>query len=208
MRGFEDNRPYQHLVMTDTSSSIPLDRKRELYEYMLKGFVDWFCQRKRIGVEAFNENNDLSKLKIVKLTFFTSAIKFGQDEQFDLLETFNNFHAMPLGPIESDLLNAHNQGTLKRFKVDTKRLTIVSDPEGLGVSFSSLPSEQKAMIDEAIRELVRINPRMIEYYPMQLVDISHEWSCWKYQFQIAKLKGKLSDRIPVERIRKDTPCFF
>jgi uncharacterized phage-associated protein len=207
MRVFEDTCSQQNRVMTNSTSLSPLERKREQYEYMLKGFVDWFCERKGIRIEEF-KTNDLSKLKIVKLTFFTSAIKFGSNEESDLLDVFNNFHAMPLGPIESDLLNAHNRGELKRFEVDTKGLSIIGDLDGLDTSFSLLTDDQKELIDSAIQELKKVNPRMIEYYPMQLVDISHEWSCWKYQFQIAKLKGKLSDKIPVERIRKDTPCFF
>ena len=208
MRGLESNHAKQHLTMMKPFLTITPENKRALYEYMLKGFVDWFCQRKGIGLDEFKDKNDLSKLKIVKLTFFTSAIKFGRNEEFDLLDVFNNFHAMPLGPIESDLLDAHNRGELKHFEVDNKHLEIVGGVEGLSKSFSMLADDQKALIDAAIQELKKVNPRMIEYYPMQLVDISHEWSCWKYQFQIAKLKGKLSDKIPVERIRKDTPCFY
>jgi uncharacterized phage-associated protein len=208
MRGFENNHVEQRFKMTNALMAKSPENKREQYEYMLKGFVDWFCERKGLKIEAFNANNDLSKLKIVKLTFFTSAIKFGPNEECDLLDVFDNFYAMPLGPIESDLLNAHNHGVLKRFDVDAKRLNIVGVPGGLEASFAGLADDQKQWIDAAIRELKKVNPRMIEYYPMQLVDISHEWSCWKYQFQIAKLKGKLSDKIPVERIRKDTPCFF
>jgi uncharacterized phage-associated protein len=207
MRGFETCRPIQHAVMTDSAALQSKERKRELYEYMLKGFVDWFCERKNLTASEFNSQNDLSKLKIVKLTFFASAIKFGPREESDLLDIFDNFHAMPLGPIESDLLDAHNNGTIQRFVVDNKCL-IIKEEGSLKGGFDKIDPAQKDEIDSAIKELKKVNPGLIGYYARQLVGISHEWSCWKYQFEIAKSLGRLSYPISKDRIRQDTPLFY
>jgi hypothetical protein len=207
MRGLKNQTYGRHTAMTDSASLQTLERKRELYEYMLKGFVDWFCEWKNIASHEFNSKNDLSKLNIVKLTFYTSAIKFEPREESDLLDIFDNFHAMPLGPIESDLLNAHNDGEIRRFVADNKCLA-VKEEGFLSSSFDKIDPALKDEIDSAIKELKKVNPGFIGYYARRLVGISHEWSCWKYQFEIAKSLGRLSYPISKDRIRQDTPFFY
>ena len=48
------------------------------------------------------KENDLSVLKIMMLLFFTVAASVKQDDE-GLLKVFNNFVAMPIGHIESDV---------------------------------------------------------------------------------------------------------
>lgn len=208
MRGFENTCSQQNRVMSTSTFLSPLERKRELYEYMLKGFVDWFCDKKSLALQEFNYQNDLSKLKLVKLTFFCSAIRFDGE---DLLEIFDKFYALPFGPVESELLDFHNKENIVRFKVDSARMVINSellDRSSIDRSFLNLDFDEADKIDRAVNKLKTVNPELITYSAKRLVDISHSWSSWRYEFEAAKQQGKLSSPIPVDRIRADTPYFF
>ena len=70
------------------------------FDYMLSLFEQWY---KDEGKESMNFQN-CSKLSVLKLLFLTAAPK--REGARDLLDVFNNFHALPYGPVESDIYNA------------------------------------------------------------------------------------------------------
>jgi hypothetical protein len=95
-------------------------KKIEAFEYLLFELVNWFMNKKNISnYEDFNKNNDLNKLKVIKLHFFVTAINSNNN---NLLEVFNKFCAMPYGHVESDIYNS--LGKLNFFTVDVKKLII------------------------------------------------------------------------------------
>lgn len=66
------------------------------FDYMITLLNEWR--------EAFNTGNTcrvLSKLSVLKLLFLVAAPK--KDGGEDLLNVFDNFHALPYGPVESDI---------------------------------------------------------------------------------------------------------
>ena len=62
---------------------------------------------------------------------------------------------------------------------------------------------EKALIEEAILLLQSRNPRLIHYTAAQLVEITHKWTSWKYDFEIATLLGKGSAKIDIDSICND-----
>lgn len=178
--------------------------KLEAFEFMLFKLIDWFKEKNHLSNNhAFNANNDLSKLKVIKLNFFVAAA--GAEEQ-NLLETFNNFHAMPLGHVESDIYNNLTERT--RYEISSSRLMIKEAYiDNLESSFPLLTTDIKNKIDSAIQSLKTINEDFISYTAFQLVDLSHKWYSWRLMMDIAKSENKLSRKIPAEIIKQENKFF-
>ena len=70
------------------------------FDYMLSLFEQWY---KEEGKETMNFQN-CSKLSVLKLLFLAAVPK--REDSRDLLDVFDNFHALPYGPVESDIYNA------------------------------------------------------------------------------------------------------
>lgn len=81
--------------------------KELAFEYLMDCFIDWYKSIK-------NDNSfhySFTKLKVIKLLFFASAVN-ANNEDHNLLGTFNKFVAMPFGPVESDIYNKMNQSAI------------------------------------------------------------------------------------------------
>jgi uncharacterized phage-associated protein len=178
--------------------------KIRAFEYVVQGLANWFKECSHISDNrSFNNNNDLNKLKILKLHFFVTAAK-SDDNQ--LLNVFNNFSAMPYGHVESDIYNALD--SLERYDISNYRLTIKDDYlDTLSQSFDSLESWIKDEIDASIKVLRKINNIIILYTAFQLVELSHSWFSWKSMFAIARSHNKLSESIPSRIIREENKNF-
>jgi uncharacterized phage-associated protein len=178
--------------------------KLEAFEFMLFKLIDWFKEKNQLSNnDAFNTNNDFSKLKVIKLNFFVAAA--GAENQ-NLLETFNNFHAMPLGHVESDIYN--DLAGITRYDISSSSLKIKSDyVNSLESSFPDLSQKIKTNIEAAIDALKKANGNFVSYTAFQLVDLSHKWYSWRLMMDIAKSENKLSRKIPLEIIKQENKFF-
>lgn len=142
--------------------------------------------------------NDLSKIKVLKLLFFVSAVDADSNND-GLLDIFNNYCALPYGPVESDIYDT--LGNLGYFNVDT--VGIVQKKE---IDFIAT-LDDRLRIDSAVENLKRINPSLITLKPFDLVELSHKWSCWSIVYNFALDNGSYSHPIPVELIKAETKIF-
>ena len=76
---------------------------------MLHLFEEWRDNHETIKGKPF------PKLTAMKLLFLAAAPK--KDGGDDLLDIFDNFYAMPYGPVESDVYNAIQEDKLPSFSV-------------------------------------------------------------------------------------------
>lgn len=83
--------------------------KIEAFDYMLHLFEKWRDNHETIKGKPF------PKLTAMKLLFLAAAPK--KDRGDDLLDIFDNFYAMPYGPVESDVYNAMCEDKLPSFSV-------------------------------------------------------------------------------------------
>lgn len=83
--------------------------KIEAFDYMLHLFEEWRDNHETIKGKPF------PKLTAMKLLFLAAAPK--KDGGDDLLDIFDNFYAMPYGPVESDVYNAIQEDKLPSFSV-------------------------------------------------------------------------------------------
>lgn len=175
--------------------------KIKYFEYVLNGLRNWYYEKFNS-----NSNNDLSKLKVLKLLFFVSAVKSKSGENNSLLDNvFTTFFAMPYGHVESEIysyINSKN-GVLNYFIIDNQ-CTKLKDNINLNLLDNGLDPAYINLIDESIRELKKINPKLIQLSAFELVDISHTWYSWRKNYSNAITN---SASIPVWEIKREDKVF-
>lgn len=169
--------------------------KTEVFEYILFKLLKW---HKEINP---SKDNDLSKLKVIKLHFFVSSVNSSKNT---LLKLFDNFYAMPYGHVESEIYN--NVNNLNRFIISKSNTETIKT--GLfDNSFEDFDGIYKSEVDEAIELLKKNNPLLINYSALELVDLSHMYFSWQTMFNLARSRNKFSESIPSQLI-KDEPKYF
>jgi uncharacterized phage-associated protein len=173
------------------------DPKIIAFDYFVYKLQQWFYRRNSLGTE-----NDLSKLKVIKLLFFTVAISANRDED-GLLTTFDNFVALPYGHVESDIYERMH--TSDYFIIDKQGLSSKAD---FNIEAINTRPALKSQIDKAISNLEVVNKELISYKAFDLVDISHKWNSWKTMYQLARKSGRYSMKIPNEMIKTELKTFI
>ena len=167
--------------------------KIEAFDYMLQLFEEWRDSHEEL------KNKPLSKLTALKLLFLTAAPKEGGGK--DLLEIFNNFYAMPYGPVESDVYNAIQANKLPSYVAEDK--TVKRREGGVDNSLNYAGSEFEN-IRNAVKALRAKNDHLIELNAFELVAITHRWDSWNRAMDFAEFMGQLSAKMPIDSIRKDS----
>ncbi|MCJ8164149.1 Panacea domain-containing protein [Pontibacter sp. E15-1] len=168
------------------------------FEYVIYHLTKWYK-------EAFDSdflNNDLSKLKVIKLHFFVSAV--GANSEDDLLGYFDNFYAMPYGHVESQVYD--NLDQMQAYILTARNLQL-KDSIDLDNYWEALDKSIKGKIDKSIESLKRYNPNLIKYTAMDLVELSHSWYSWRAMYKLALSFKRQSFAIPPEVIRNEAKTF-
>lgn len=162
------------------------------------------CLEYLIDVLAKKNNDnfsDFSTLKLVKLLFFVVGVSCSEEVP-GLTSIFDNFVAMPYGPVESDVYNSIQKKQLRKYEITSSgcflkdgRVKIVID------------ENKQTKIEEAVEKLLSKNQTIIKSMPFDLVDISHKWSCWKVCYNVALAMNKHSMNIPIPLIRKSVKYY-
>lgn len=171
--------------------------KIQAFEYLVSKFLEWYN-------ESFsNRNNDLSILKVLKLTFFTSAVGTNRDSENTLLDNvFNNYVAMPYGHVESDIYTFIKNKNLININIDNRKTDILNIDE-----INNLDSSLKKQIDHSVTLLKSINSDLIKLSSFELVDLSHTWYSWQKYYSIAKEHDRNSESIPTDVIKSEDKIY-
>ncbi len=175
-----------------------MEAKIKAFEYFVFKLKEWY--EEKFSPEKFI-NNDLSKLKIFKLHFFVTAISSSQNDD-GLLAIFDEFYALPYGPVESYIYD--HLDSLVYFKITNSSLNI---KEEININDISNTNYQ-AQIDSSIKKLKSIDPDLIKYPAFDLVELSHNWSCWSIVFDYAKSNNMQSSKIPEKLIQIESQKKF
>lgn len=166
------------------------------FDYMLTLFDQW------ISSESNGEKclAGMTRLSALKLLFLASANK--TDSGNDLLDTFNEFYAMPYGPVESDIYNAIRDDKLPSYKVLDTSIKKKNHAE------LKYDIKEYSSVKTAVEKLKDRNNELISYRASKLVDITHKWESWKNAFDFAQFMGINSYKMTVKSIRDDRGrCF-
>jgi len=143
--------------------------KFDYFNGFVYGILNWYSN------DVNCDWNDLSKLKVLKLLFLSVA----EDDR--LLSIFDNFVAWDLWPVELDIYEKINlNDELLAFEIDNKK---------------TMRKQEVNITKDAIREwenmvliLKNKNPNLVKKSASALVDITHEWRCWRIANVLWKLK--------------------
>lgn len=171
--------------------------KIKAFDYMLQLIEEWrtdYFTSKNLTVKP------LSKLIVLKLLFLIAAPK--KNNGPDLLDTFNNFHALPYGPVESDIYNAILDNKIPSYyvkdrsvEVKDKKVYDTNDPLCIEIK-------------KALDDLKNINSSIISLNSFELVEITHKWDSWNRSMKFAEFMGRSSAKMLTESIRSDSnKCF-
>lgn len=169
-----------------------------IFKYIVFELRNWYVGKRQISNDVFNDFNDFTILKILKLHFFVVAINSENDPE--LLQK-NKFHAMPYGPVETnvyDFYKLHNGNFDNLFSISNERV-IFTD----GANPPELSAPLKEKINTSIVLLKELEPNLVLAGAGSLVELTHTWNSWKKYYEIAKSKRSYSELMPNDEIKKD-----
>lgn len=172
--------------------------KLQYFEYVVSKFIAW-----QKGDNNTSNFSSFTRLKLQKLLFLTAAVN-ATPESKDLLVVFNNFHALPYGPVESDIYNAMTENRFTNISFQERHMVIHQQNQN---QFGHLDSSILGMIDKATSELRIKNEQLINFPASQLVNITHKWKSWQNAMDIARILGSGSAKMSIEDICRDFKYF-
>ncbi len=172
--------------------------KIQAFEYLVYKLLEWYKE-----TSSESNHNDLSILKVLKLTFFVSAAGVNKNSENTLLDIFDNYYAMPYGHVESDIYRYIKTGMLSNVST-TDRTTKIENSEQI---ISNCQKAIKDRINNAISVLKQINFRLITMSSFDLVDLSHMWYSWQKNYAFAKKNYRNSEKIPIREIMEEDKIY-
>lgn len=174
-----------------------IERKKKCFEYIVIQLKEW--NKEVVG----NDNMEsFTRLKLQKLLFLISSVTAAPENK-KVLTIFDNFYAMPYGPVESDIYNAMVNNSFNTLSFSERFVNIKEDK----LNNLNINHLDKSYVDEAIIKIKEVNNNLIKYDASILVNITHKWSSWRYAYEIAKIFGKSSEKMDVESICKDRKIY-
>ena len=141
---------------------------------------------------------DFDRLKIMKLLFFASALNI--DNKYLVDEIFDNFHAMPYGPVESDVYDEID-------RIPSYKISKSVQLKDLNIINHTLDSEYVKLINDSIDKLYNDHRNLILMSSFDLVELSHKSAAWRLTFNEARRLGAYSKSIP-SKVIKSTTVYF
>lgn len=138
----------------------------------------------------------LNKLKLIKLLFFVSAKEVNGKYLLD--DIFNNFYAMPYGPVESDIYNHLTE--LPNYNIGNNA---ISFKEHADINYTDSDVNYKR-IDNSVIAVYNLNDKLFSMNTFDLVELSHRADSWRIAFAEAQRQGKNSIKIPNDIIKQTT----
>ena len=161
--------------------------KGDVFSYVQLELLKWYSDKNEIA------NNDLSKMKSIKLLFFVCACS----DDMCLFDIFDEFHAWKNGPVEETVYGLINGNKLNYIKIDT------SHTEVLNSQTPNIPQNSKKIVDSSIVKLKERNYDMVSMRVFDIVEISKRWISWQIAFNSEMDNRKIS----IDNLRKDRQLF-
>lgn len=174
-------------------------KKKIAFEYIVLQLLKWY-QEENPKKDAYVDN-DLSKLKVLKLLFFVSAVN-ANDDNDGLLDTFI-FHAMPYGHVELDIYD--NMDNFEIVEINNERTIIKSIPPK---NYFEVIKDIISKVDQSISLLKQKNKDLINYKAFKLVELSHLWFSWNTAYEFAQKNNKNIFEIPNSLIKTEIKQYY
>lgn len=170
---------------------------------MLQLFEEWRDNHETIKGKPF------PKLKAMKLLFLVSAPK--EQGGSDLLDIFDNFYAMPYGPVEIDIQKAMCEDKLPSYTVNYRYIERKVDelykPRNTAVWTGRGHGDLYNRIRDAVNDLRKENEKLVLLNAFELIEITHRWSSWNRAMDFAEFMNQLSAKMSIDSIRDSSKIF-
>lgn len=167
--------------------------KNLIFEYLIFRLNEWKLklEKDNIKVPLF------TKLRLQKILFLVCAWK-AESTNRKLLKIFNQFYALPYGPVEMDIYEAmKNRKYFQNICFDGNECIYENLDESMFVGVSK---ECRSLIDEAVDDFSKDHRQYLTMPVFDLVDITHRWSAWKITMDIATFLGNKKEKMSEECI--------
>lgn len=167
--------------------------KNLLFEYLVFRLDEW-----KKNIEKRNEKVPaFTKLRLQKILFLVCAWNV-ENTNRKLLNIFNQFYALPYGPVEIDIYDAMKNNKIFQHISFNGNECIYCKLES--AMFASISSVHRKWIDEAMDDFVKNDRKYLTMPVFDLVDITHRWSAWRITMDIATFLGKKIEKMSVKSI--------
>lgn len=167
--------------------------KNLLFEYLVFRLDEW-----KKNIEKRNEKVPaFTKLRLQKILFLVCAWNV-ENTNRKLLNIFNQFYALPYGPVEIDIYDAMKNNKIFQHISFNSNECIYCKLES--AMFASISSVHRKWIDEAMDDFVKNDRKYLTMPVFDLVDITHRWSAWRITMDIATFLGKKIEKMSVKSI--------
>lgn len=170
--------------------------KKMLFEFLVCELDNW-----RIN-QGISRTDLLTKLRLQKILFFVASVK-ATSKHHPLLDIFNNFYALPYGPVEIDIYEYMNNNEFQYLSFNSNDCLIGQEKK----DFSSLNIDYRNEIIKSIEELRKLGANYINQPVFELVDITHKWSAWQIAMDFAKIMGMKKARMTTNDIISSSRYF-
>lgn len=123
----------------------------------------------------------------------------------DLLDIFDNFYAMPYGPVESDVYNAMCEDKLPSFSVKYRSIEPREGAEPYNAKRYNCKLYHR--VRNAVNDLREKNEKLVLLNAFELVEITHRWSSWDRAMDFAEFMGQMSAKMSIDSIRDSSKIF-
>lgn len=181
-----------------------LNNKIKYFDYFISQIVVFNSEGSidNCKVENAVKRYRLSRLKLLKLLFFLSVIDI--DKKYLVDDVFDNFHAMPYGPVESDIYNQIDK--IPHYFIGNKSISL-KDTTKIVTYQNEDSDEIYQRIREGLKELYKKNSALFTMSSYDLVELSHKADSWRIIYSEAQRNGKFSQPMSPAIIKSTTVYF-
>lgn len=170
-----------------------IENKKLLFEYLVYLLEQWKQEKHPHSKEAF------TKLKLQKILFLVASVNAKEDNHL-LLDVFNNFYALPYGPVEIDIYEAMCNNNFKAIKFEGNYCKHSLNDD----NFTVLDEKLKEAMSEAVLAIRGKGADYINTNAFELVEITHKWTSWQIAMQMAEMFGSKRESMSTEDIINST----
>lgn len=167
--------------------------KNLVFEYLVFRLDEWKkkIEKRNEKVPAF------TKLRLQKILFLVCAWNV-ENTNRKLLNIFDQFYALPYGPVEIDIYDAMKSNqTFQHISFNGNECIYCKLESDM---FTSISSVHREWIDEAMDDFIKNDRKYLTMPVFDLVDITHRWSAWRITMDIAIFFGKKIEKMSVKSI--------
>lgn len=167
--------------------------KNLIFEYLVFRLNEWKLklENENVKVPAF------TKLRLQKILFLVCSWQVA-NTNMKLLSVFDNFYALPYGPVEMDIYEAMKNHQDFQHIVFNGNECVYRKLDAY--MFTSISSVYRKWIDEAVDDFIKNDREYLIMPVFDLVNITHKWSAWKIMMDIATFLGTKKEKMSVECI--------